>query len=46
MINAVKRDEGHVTRSELDVKVESQWKKMRVKRTWKKQVKEKASKLF
>ena len=41
----LRREDGHILRLALDFEVEEQWKKRRLKRTWKKQVDEESMKV-
>ena len=42
--HVLRREDGHVLRRELDSEIEGQMKKVRLKRTWKKQAKEESVK--
>ena len=43
--DVLRREDGHVLRRALNFEVEGQWKKGRLKRTWKKQVEEESVKV-
>ena len=43
--HVLRREDGHIVRRALDFEVEGKWKKGKLKRTWKKKVKEESVKV-